>query len=111
LDGVTGLQLLDTATKGATSGLGIGILIILFLIGAVLVVVGVISASDGEIIGIIPLIFGCIFLWIVFFADHKPSEGYNEYKCAITDENYHIDLDKYEVVSTEGKLITLKDKQ
>lgn len=117
MDGVTGLQLLDITIESVGSSIGghIGWTIA----GISLVLLGIFLVyccnKEGLNVGgndIILIVIGAIFIIynVVTIFQGGNYKEYNKYKCSITDENYHVDLDKYEVVSIEGKLITLKDK-
>jgi hypothetical protein len=111
MDGVTGLQLLDTVKKISNDGFEVPLIIFggtAFIIALIFLILGWDSDDRNKLI--IATIISMIVLTTGIYI-HNHIKPYNEYKCAITDENYHVDLDKYIVTSKKGKLITLEDKQ
>lgn len=116
MDGITGLQLLDTATKSI--GGNVALFFVLLLIGVCLVLLGVCLVSEACKNGMsvdletIPITIGTILIVISLISifTGEGTKEYKEYRLSIVDENYHIDLEKYEILKIEGKLITLEDK-
>ena len=110
MTGIEGLKLLNTEyiTRLTESS---GCLVILFgMIIMTMIVLGVSNFLYGDVIAsIIMFIIGGIFILLCFSPLIK-YEGYKRYTFAIENENYHIDLDKYEIIEKNGKEIIIRDK-
>lgn len=110
MTGIEGLKLLNTeyVTRFTSSS---GYLAILFaIIIMAMIMFGVLNLSEGEVTAsIIMFIIGGISILLCFSPLIK-YEGYKRYTFAIENENYHINLDRYEIIEKNGKEIIIKEK-
>ena len=107
---MTGLKLLNTEyiTK-LTDGSEILIIIIACII-VIMLILGLSFLLDEDPINAIVMFVIGAAVFTLYFSPLIKYEEYKKYTLAIEDENYHIDLDKYEIVEKNGKEIIIKDK-
>lgn len=88
------------------------ILVSILLIGLAIVCLVVALSGDAEELTIVFVLFCALSvsgaIGIIF--DVGNDKPYIIYKVSPTQEEYYIDLDKYEILNKEGKIIELKEK-
>ena len=118
---MTGVEILSTeevaiAWGGFNWAFFFGIMVISFVIA---VVFGTIAALTGKDIILGVLIFGVIFTIgtllfgvVVGLAEAPETECATEYKVTIDDSVSFVEFsEKYEIISKEGKIYTVREKE
>ena len=109
-EGLEGFKILVDGTYDVPNGLQIIIGLIAAIAFVCCFIFGIISFSEGywkEGVLAVLLVVVCV---LVLLVTHKYTEQKAELKVSPIQDDYHIDISKYEIVGQEGSIFTVREK-
>ena len=110
MSGIEGLKLLNTKYITTFSQESVLIVLTLGLICVGAFIIGISFLSNIEWEGFLVSLIVIIISIIIMRSPIIKYKGYRKYTLSIENNNYHIDLDKYEILKKDGKEIIIQDK-